>query len=80
MAATQQEFQFTLHLLVPELTDTILDALYCAGCDDALPGMSNGVVFLDFTRAADSYEGAVQSALNDVRSAGFEAKLAPPTS
>ena len=77
MPGTEQEFSFTLHLSVPELTDQIADALYGAGCDDALAGMSGGVVFLDFTRVARSYEDAVQSAIADVRSIGIEATLAP---
>jgi hypothetical protein len=74
----QRTFKFTLHVLnVSELTDDIATALYEAGCDDALAGMSNGVVFLDFDREADSFEEAVQSAIADVQSAGFEARLVP---
>jgi hypothetical protein len=69
-------FQFTLSLLVPELTDEILDRLFEAGCDDALPGTCQGVVFLDFTRDAASRDEAIQSALVDLKDAGFDAELA----
>ena len=67
---------FTLVLSgVRELTDEVCDALYEAGCDDALPGMTDGVVFLDFTREAGSIQEAVLSAISNVERAGIGARV-----
>lgn len=46
------------------------DALYEAGCDDALVAVIDGTIFLDFDREASSYENAVKSAIRDVEHAG----------
>jgi hypothetical protein len=45
-----------------------IDALYEAGCDDALVGRSHGVQYLDFDREAPTLEDAVLSAIMDVES------------
>ena len=67
---------FTLILSgVPDLSEKVVDALYEAGCDDALVGMRDGVVFLDFDREADSFKDAVLSAIADVEGAGIQAKV-----
>ena len=64
-----QAFTFTLMVEGPDLqTDELVDALYEAGCDDALVGRSDGVQFLDFDREADSVGEAVLSAVADVES------------
>src|SRR5437762_1349528 len=60
---------------VPELTDEVADALYEAGCDDALVGSRDGVVFLDFDREANSFQDAVVSAMTAVESAGIGARV-----
>ena len=44
----------------------VVDALFDAGCDDALVGSSEGVQFLDFDREAGSFGEAVLSAVSDV--------------
>ncbi len=68
---------FTLILSgVRELTDEVCDALFEAGCDDALPGMTDGVAFLDFAREAGSVREAVLSAISDVERAGIGARVA----
>jgi len=47
-----------------------LDALYDAGCDDAVVGVGQyGMIGLDFTRAAASAEDAIRSAVDNVRTA-----------
>ena len=46
------------------LEDPLLDALYEAGCDDALVGHRR----LDFARRADSWEEALKSARADAES------------
>lgn len=64
-----QRFTFTLVVEGRDLkTDEVVDALFEAGCDDALVGSSEGVQFLDFDREAGSVEEAVRSAVADVES------------
>lgn len=46
------------------------DALYEAGCDDALVAVIDGRVVLDFDREGMSYDRAVASAIQDVERAG----------
>jgi hypothetical protein len=52
-----------------ELSQRLQDAIYRAGCDDALLGERDGILFLDFDRAAASFRAAVLSAIADVQSA-----------
>ncbi len=64
-------FSFTLRVEgMDTSTDRYADALYEAGCDDALPVVVDGTLFLDFAREAPSYDRAVSSAQNDVEKAG----------
>lgn len=61
------KFQFTLIAEGPDLgADEFSDALFEAGCDDALVGRSEGFQYLDFDRQALSLEEAVFSAVSDV--------------
>ena len=70
----KQEYEFTLILSgVSELTPEVLDALYEAGCDDALIGMRDGTAYAEFCREADSLPQAVSSAVKNVETAGFTA-------
>jgi len=55
-----------------ELTESVANALYAAGCDDATPGTCEGIVTLDFHRDAASLEEAIRTAIANVRSAGLE--------
>jgi hypothetical protein len=55
-----------------ELTESVADDLYAAGCDDATPGMCEGILTLDFHREAASLEEAIRTAIANVRSAGLE--------
>lgn len=60
-------YQFTLIVEGPDLqADGQIDALYQAGCDDALVGRADGVQYLDFDREAASLEDAILSAVGDV--------------
>jgi len=54
-----------------ELTDAVADSLYEAGCDDATPGMCEGILTVDFHREAASLEQAIQTAIADVHRAGL---------
>jgi len=60
-------FQFTLLVNGPDIQrDDYLDALFEAGCDDALAGSTDGVQYLDFDRESDSLSDAIMSAISDV--------------
>lgn len=72
----RQTHAFTLVLSgIRELNESVEDALYEAGCDDALVGMRNGVPFLDFDREAASLVDAIHSAIRDVERAGLKARV-----
>lgn len=50
-------FTFTLIAEGSDLqSDEFVDAVYEAGCDDALVGQANGVQYVDFDREADTLE------------------------
>jgi hypothetical protein len=69
-------WSFTLVLSgVRALTDEVTDALFQAGCDDALVGMRDGAIYLDFDREAASFRDAVLSAIADVEKAGLGARV-----
>lgn len=62
-----QRFTFTLTVEGRDLqAGEVIDALFDAGCDDALVGSSEGVQFLDCDREAGSLGEAVLSAVSDV--------------
>ena len=77
MAKTADEpFTFTLILSgISEITDEVRDALFEAGCGDALLGVRDGIVFLDFDREGPSMATAILSAIADVRNAGIGAEV-----
>ena len=53
---------------VTDETNSLEDHLFEAGCDDALIHFRSGAVYLDFNRAAASFEDAVISAVKEVES------------
>lgn len=62
-------FTFTLVVEGPDLqAGELVDALFEAGCDDALIGRSEGFQYLNFDREAESVEAAVLSAVADIES------------
>jgi hypothetical protein len=73
------EYEFTLSfkLTADEAdTDTLVERLGAAGCDDALVGIGQaGRIALDFTREAGSAQEAIISALRDVKKAIPGARL-----
>jgi len=72
------EYEFTLKFAIPaELeTGTLEDRLFEAGCDDALVGLGQrGRLALYFTRAEDSAEAAITSAIEGVQAAVPRARL-----
>jgi hypothetical protein len=67
------KYEFTLILKgSPELTEDIADQLFEAGCDDGSPGTCDGVFSIDFHRTANTLEEAINSAMANVKSAGYE--------
>lgn len=62
-------FTFTVIVEGPDLqSDETVDALFEAGCDDALIGIAEGLQYLDFDREAASLEEAVLSAVAAIES------------
>ncbi|HKM72968.1 MAG TPA: hypothetical protein VJX94_23375 [Stellaceae bacterium] len=55
------------------------DALYQAGCEDALIAVVNDTMFLDSHRDGLSFEDAVKSASRDVERAGGKVVRVVPT-
>src|SRR5665213_3521009 len=66
-------YEFMLNFTLPHRDDSperYLDALYDAGCDDALVGVGQyGMIGLNFSRTATSAEEALRSAIENVREA-----------
>ena len=64
------EYEFTLTFILPDAQDDpaqYLDALFEAGCDDAVVGTGTpGTISLEFNRNADSATRAIESAIHDV--------------
>jgi hypothetical protein len=68
-----KDYEFILKYDLPEHAsdpEQYLDALYEAGCDDALIGIGlHGLLALDFTRKSTSALAAITSAMQDVKKA-----------
>ena len=58
-----------------DLTDDGVDALYEAGCDDALVGSSEGFIRIHFDRESPSFRIALISAILDVERSGLNLEL-----
>jgi hypothetical protein len=56
---------------VSEIGDDQADALFAAGCDDGTPVSRDGFAWVHFDRDARSLEEAINSAVTQVQSAGF---------
>ena len=70
--AQRDVFQFTLLLAgVPEITNTIERAIFEAGCDDAILGMTDGEAFLAFDREQENLREAIVSAIHQVENCGL---------
>lgn len=73
---TEREFDFALIVAgVPELTDTVQDALFEAGCDDATLSIQHGLLYMEFSRTAPSIKDAILSAIRDVIKSGIGAAV-----
>lgn len=66
------KYNFTLiSSKAPELTDELADVLFTVGCDDATPGICDGVFRISFHREEESLEAAINSAIQNVKTAGL---------
>lgn len=70
--------RFTVQVSGIDLSGDYEDALYGAGCDDALIAVIDDVLYLDFDREAPSFAQAAESAKNDVERAGASGHFLPP--
>lgn len=69
-------YQFTLIIDgIDDKTPGLEDALFAAGCDDALINYKNGTVYLDFDREGEELEVVILSAIKDVESSNIGAKI-----
>src|SRR2546430_654788 len=72
----KDNYSFTLILTGSEaITDGLEDALFNAGCNDALLGLCERQLFLDFDREAHSLTEAIRSAIEDVERSGLGIKV-----
>jgi len=69
-------YNFTLTLSgVTSDTTGLEEALFTAGCDDALVCFYGTAVYLEFDRESEGLTQAVLSAIHDVESAGLNARV-----
>ncbi|WII92449.1 XRE family transcriptional regulator [Kingella negevensis] len=64
-------YHFTILIRHATHNSELEDALFEAGCDDALLFSTNGAVCLEFDREAPDAQTAVQSAFTQIQQAGF---------
>jgi hypothetical protein len=73
MMVKDVEFEFDIVVSLPkgaEDEDAIMDALFAAGCDDAVVGLgASGIIGLGFTRAGGDAEVVISDAVTQVLSA-----------
>ena len=63
-------YSFTLEVDGIDLDSRYEDALYAAGCDDALVAVVNDRLTIDFDREAFNLDAAIGSAVRNVLDAG----------
>ncbi len=63
---------------VSEITDALEDALFEAGCDNALIFSKNKIVYLDFVSDTNNFKATVNDAINSVEKIGYKAARVEP--
>jgi hypothetical protein len=72
----QATHEFTLvYTGIEDYTDELANALFEAGCDDALIGMRDGYFFANFGRTAPTFREALISAIEDIERSGQPLRL-----
>jgi hypothetical protein len=67
MTSTAKTYSFTLFAQGTDLlSDESMDALFEAGCDDAIFGTRDGAQYGEFDREATSFSAALASAIHDL--------------
>jgi len=78
-AKVRNEYEFGLAFRfdqgAEELDDAMVDALFEAGCDDALVAVRSGEPYITFSREAPSFRVALFSAIADVERSGVGLEL-----
>jgi hypothetical protein len=75
-SSCEREYDFALVIQgVPELSDSVTDALFNAGCDDATFRIQYGRLYGEFSRSAKSLEDAILSAIQNVHDARIGASV-----
>lgn len=70
--STDATWEFSLWIPgVLQLDKGIRDAIYRAGCDDATLAITNGRCLLHFSRIGSTRRQAVESAIDNVKDAGY---------
>ena len=76
MGVAMNTYQFTLILSgVAEITPELADALYAATGGDIEFNMRNDVAYIEFDRAADTLQLAVNSAITQIEGAGVGVRV-----
>lgn len=76
---TMKTFEFTIIASgLDEAADDFETRFYDNGCDDATVSFQKGTILVDFARDAESLEGAINSAIADVRKAGATVERVEP--
>lgn len=65
-----KKFNFTIFILDLSTSNICIeDRLFEVGCNDALVCSTNGDIYLDFIREAETLDRAIQSAIKDIEMA-----------
>jgi hypothetical protein len=70
MPTLNERHAFAIYVAGFETNGQYEDVLYEAGCDDATIVVRDGMMHLDFARAAPAFSGAVGTAMHDIEKVG----------
>lgn len=72
----EREYDFALIVGgVPAITSEVEDALFNAGCDDGTLSIRYGLLYIEFSRRANSLQQAIITAIRNVRDSGIGAEV-----
>ncbi len=71
-----REFDFALIVGgIDELSPSVMDAMFKAGCDDATLSIQYGLLYVEFSRSAPSLKDAILTAIRDVQASKTSAQV-----